>query len=392
VAYIEERKTGFLVIYRDADTGRKKSRLFAWGGDPNTAGGVITKEEARADAEGWKTVVAQYERRAKGAYEAVQRVLTNDPTYKPRPEFAEYEFATYLRGVIERDAELRDSTREVYEIGVRNHFEKDGAWFGESDIRAIDRGMIERFWADGHAIRNVRVLLSKAFADALDRELIDLNPMPKLSLPKSEREEVEPLTEVELERLADSAVNERDRLMILVMGVGGLRAGEVGGLRERDIVRKGDRCQLQIRQQAIRMHKVKTVTPLKTKSSRRNVPIPCDIADDLEAFLRVEPPAADGRVFHSANDGLMTHQTITNAVQRAAKRAKMRPVHAHQLRHTAVSHLIDEGANIKAIQAFVGHARIEETLGTYGHLMDFGRDALAASMEKRRERVRNGAK
>jgi integrase len=390
VAYIEERKNGYLVVWRDAATNRKQSELCKWQLDDRYE--VVTKEQARSQAEVLAESVRLNERRSKGSLGRAVAATEKREAYKPRPEAAEYEFATYLRRVIERDAELRDSTREVYEIGIRNHFENGGAWFGESDIRAIDRAMIERFWADGHAIRNVRVLLSKAFADALDRQLIDVNPVPKLSLPKSKSEEVEPLTEGELERLANAAVNERDRLMILVMGVGGLRAGEVGGLRERDIVRKGDRCHLQIRQQAIRMHKVKTVTPLKTKSSRRNVPIPCDIADDLDAFLRVEPPAADGRVFHSANDGLMTHQTITNAVQRAAKRAKMRPVHAHQLRHTAVSHLIDEGANIKAIQAFVGHARIEETLGTYGHLMDFGRDALAESMEKRRQRVRNGTK
>jgi integrase len=68
----------------------------------------------------------------------------------------------------------------------------------------------------------------------------------------------------------------------------------------------------------------------------------------------------------------------------------MPPVHAHQLRHAAVSLLIDDGANPKDIQAFVGHADIRETLQTYGHLFDHGGAALAASMERRREARRNG--
>ena len=40
----------------------------------------------------------------------------------------------------------------------------------------------------------------------------------------------------------------------------------------------------------------------------------------------------------------------------------------HQLRHTCVSVLIAEGANPKEIQDWVGHASIEETMDTYGHL------------------------
>lgn len=40
----------------------------------------------------------------------------------------------------------------------------------------------------------------------------------------------------------------------------------------------------------------------------------------------------------------------------------------HQLRHTCVSVLIASGANIKQVQAWVGHASITETLDTYGHL------------------------
>ncbi len=69
----------------------------------------------------------------------------------------------------------------------------------------------------------------------------------------------------------------------------------------------------------------------------------------------------------------------------------MRPVNSHLLRHTAVSLLIDDGANPKAIQAFVGHSNIRETMDTYGHLFDYGGQALADSMERRREQYRNQA-
>jgi integrase len=86
---------------------------------------------------------------------------------------------------------------------------------------------------------------------------------------------------------------------------------------------------------------------------------------------------------------MRAHNAINHGVQLAAKRAGF-PAFAHQLRHTAVSFLIEDGANPKAIQAFVGHSDIRETLETHGHLFDYGGEALAASMEKRREQFRNG--
>jgi integrase len=110
----------------------------------------------------------------------------------------------------------------------------------------------------------------------------------------------------------------------------------------------------------------------------------------LRAFAKESPPTADGRVFHGTGGAPLAHVAINHVVQRAATRAGLRPVHAHLLRHTAVSWLIEDGANPKAIQAFVGHSDIKMTLGVYGHLFDYGGQALADSMERRRQQSRNG--
>jgi integrase len=52
----------------------------------------------------------------------------------------------------------------------------------------------------------------------------------------------------------------------------------------------------------------------------------------------------------------------------------LRPITLHECRHTFASLLIDAGVNPKAIQAFMGHATIEETFSRYGHLMPGARD------------------
>jgi integrase len=214
--------------------------------------------------------------------------------------------------------------------------------------------------------------------------------------------EVEPLTPAQIEALADAALvarrggvsemsKHRDRLEILVMGFAGLRAGEVGGLRRQDMRRVGKRCQLRLRQQVTRITgQGASVTPLKTQAAMRTVDVACSVFKELESFVKRHPPAADGRVFHGPNGELRAHNDVNHAVVSAGKRIGL-DVNAHQLRHTAVSLLIDKGANPRAIQAFVGHSDVRMTLGTYGHLFDQGGQALADIMESLREQHRNGS-
>lgn len=292
--------------------------------------------------------------------------------------------AGYLQGVIDRDHSLRPTTRETYARTLRNHVA--GTALAGTDIRHVGVDQLRDFWASlpgdrPGILRSVRMLLSKACNAAYREGVIDASPMARAGLkaPSKRRQvEIVPLTVEEIERLAAAAVTPRDRAAILLMAYAGLRAGEVGGLREQDVDFDGAR--LHLRQQAVGSRAGKSLTPLKTRAARRTVSIPQSVL----AELRELPATEDGRLFSETGGGLWVHQGITNAVQRAARRAGMRPVHAHLLRHTAVSLLIDSGANARAIQALIGHSDIKLTLGTYGHLFDTGGAALAASMEARR--------
>jgi integrase len=375
MAWVKERRAGFLVCWRDADR-KERSRL------------VHTREEA-------DTLKAELEREAKA-----RRLLATVPGIPGWDDDAEagatsavddgMAFADYLRGVIDRDRSLRPSSRATYAHPIRNHI--DGTPLGRADVRAIQPENIVEFWAklDGGpgTLRNVRQLLSKGFNAAIREGIRDDNPMTRAAIrapAKVRQTEVIPLTVDEVERLADATIRERDRLIILVMAYGGLRAGEVGGLRVEDV--DVERCRFNLRQQAIYARGEGTVlAPLKTRSARRTVPIPCSVVEELAAFVGDRT----GLVFTRLDGEPMAHVAINHVIQRAAGRAGIRPIHSHLLRHTAVSLLIDDGANPRAIQAFVGHANITETLGTYGHLFDYGGQALADSLERRREAHRNG--
>jgi len=87
---------------------------------------------------------------------------------------------------------------------------------------------------------------------------------------------------------------------------------------------------------------------------------------------------------HKARAQLNPHQLIfctqnggplhpSNVVRRhyhpALARAGLRRIRFHDLRHTYTALLIAQGANIKLIQAQLGHASIQTTLDRYGHLL-----------------------
>jgi integrase len=318
-----------------------------------------------------------------------------NPSGPSRSMDPEFEFVTYLRRMVERDRSLRPSTKELYARNIRLHI--DGTDLAQADIRAITPSMVEDWWAKLEigvgALRNTYQLVAKAFNRAVVKGHIDVSPLkraPEVKRPSGKRqEEYIPLTVAELETLADSAKLARDRLEILVMGYGALRAGEVGGLRKQDIA--FDSCELKLRQQVARVTGVgQYIEELKTDAAKRTVTLPCSVTEELRTFLESNPPAEDGRVFHGANGAMRAHNAVNHGVQTAATRAGLPPVNAHRLRHTAVSLLIDKGANPRAIQRFVGHSDIKMTLGTYGHLFRHGGKELADIMESMRDEHRNG--
>ena len=61
--------------------------------------------------------------------------------------------------------------------------------------------------------------------------------------------------------------------------------------------------------------------------------------------------------------------------------AGLRPITLHECRHTFASLMIAAGVNPKAIQEFMGHARMQITFDTYGHLMPGSRDEVRRRMD-----------
>ena len=117
-----------------------------------------------------------------------------------------------------------------------------------------------------------------------------------------------------------------------------------------------------------------------TKSGAdREVPIPRFLIDDLGA--------PDEFVFPGPRSGRPLRPPVfrRSAFDAAAASIGRPGLHLHELRHTAASLAIASGADIKVVQAMLGHASAGMTLDQYGHLFGDRLDDVADRMAAARQ-------
>lgn len=205
----------------------------------------------------------------------------------------------------------------------------------------------------------LRAALRLAVEDGvLIRDPSELVVAPKR---RSPAREVLALTGEELRRLADAMPTPRDRLMTLVMGIGGLRFGEAAALTVGSLCPEGIRVQGSVDY----FDGARPVySPGKTAAARRTVLLPGWLRAELE---RLAAGRAESALLFEAAGGLPIRRTTWNSytLARACGRAGVPRISTHVLRKTAVTQLIAAGVPPARVAAQVGHASPATTLGVY---------------------------
>lgn len=162
----------------------------------------------------------------------------------------------------------------------------------------------------------------------------------------------------------------------------GLRRGELLGLKWGDLdLRKG---LLYVRRSrgAVKDgdHNITREAPVKTRHSRRVVDLSPVLIERLKALRQEHFQRTKVIALHATDEpdyvfcsraGKLYHPNhmVQRAFKRHLKAAGLPEIRFHDLRHTHASLLVHAGVHPKAIQARMGHANIQTTLNTYGHLM-----------------------
>jgi integrase len=210
------------------------------------------------------------------------------------------------------------------------------------------------------SVRNIYEVLARVMDAAVEDRVIAISPCRRIALPKDHDDEVgvPTLAEVELVR---GALGERWQAVPVVLAGSGLRVGELLGLRLSDV----DFLRRSIRVERQRLQS-NQIAPLKSKASRRTVPVGQVVIDALAAHLASYPPPDDA-LFTDERHQPLTYRRWKRLLGDAAKAAEV-DVTSHSFRHFAASALISGGASVKQVQAFLGHASAMVTLRTYAHL------------------------
>lgn len=180
----------------------------------------------------------------------------------------------------------------------------------------------------------------------------DSNPVAGFDSPRLVRGLPRNLSGAEVEALLnapDTATNQgvRDAAILEVFYSCGLRISELAGLPLRDV---------SLEESALRVR--------GKGSKERLVPLGMRAIERIGAWLRVREAGnlKDDTLFLSPSGKRMGRSTVWALVKRYARQANIHQnVTPHMLRHSFATHLLDNGADLRAVQEMLGHADISTT-------------------------------
>ncbi len=204
-------------------------------------------------------------------------------------------------------------------------------------------------------INNCLTVLRRMLVVARKRGII--SSVPEVEWLKTTRPEFDFLDFEEGERLVKAAAPEPEwRAMILTALRTGMRMGELLALRWQDVDLIAGRITL--RQNAVNG---KIGTPKSGKP--REIALSEEARLTLKGHRHLKGPL----VFCDEGGRMLTKGELRHPLLRACKRAGLREIGWHVLRHTFASHLVMRGAPIVAVQDLMGHSTIQMTM-RYAHL------------------------
>jgi integrase/recombinase XerD len=206
----------------------------------------------------------------------------------------------------------------------------------------------------GSIRRNVSAVRSY-FKFLMGDGVVVRDPSERLDTPKRWRTLTEVLTVAEIQKLLaaptlDDPLYFRDRAMLEVAYGAGLRVSEWIGIEVKDAM---------LDEQLVRV--------FGKGSKERLVPIGRSAISALAIYIREQRPkleqgAGKGKLFLNARGEPLTRMGAWKILRKYVERSGIsKKVYPHTLRHSFATHLLEGGADLRAVQEMLGHADISTT-------------------------------
>ncbi|WP_037178382.1 tyrosine-type recombinase/integrase [Rhodococcus sp. UNC363MFTsu5.1] len=301
---------------------------------------------------------------------------------------------------LKSNAHLKATTTATREVTWAVHVKPKWGSAAVRDVRTTEvRAWVAEMVAAGTGVATIENALGamrQALDIAVEDRQIAVNPCLGVKAPRRQHKDRGYLTHAQVAQLA-LEVDIRPEV-IRFLALTGLRWGEMAALRVSDFDMLRRRVTIS---RAVAEVKGKLVWSTPKTHERRSVPFPRILVDELSALMRGK--GRDALVFASAEGEALRVSTYRPRVfapavkrlQKAAEDARdeekaqtgeavtpeFPTVTPHDLRHTAASLAISAGANVKAVQKMLGHAKASMTLDVYADLFEDDLEAVAEALD-----------
>jgi integrase/recombinase XerC len=267
------------------------------------------------------------------------------------------------------------------ERSYRSDLEQLAEFLGDHDLAGVGHQDLRQFL--GHLItRKVKrsslarkLSAVRAFFKYLNREgIVPGNPARLIATPKQDKRLPSVLTVDDALRLMDAPAGDtaddlRDRAVLETLYSTGIRASELVGINFEDINRND--------------HLIR----IRGKGRKeRIVPVGCNALDAIDAYSALKKDKGIS-VFTGPSGNRLTARTVQRILGNYRKKLGLsQKASPHTLRHSFATHLLESGADLRAIQELLGHASLSTTQ-RYTHL---NLDSLMETYDKAHPRAKKG--
>lgn len=252
-------------------------------------------------------------------------------------------------------------TVKAYVGDVRSLLEHLTMMSGQS-VSDLDLGVMRSWLAKSRTMGAARTTMARRAASArafsayaTTRGLLESDPGPQLASPVSHRRLPDVLSQDQASDLVEGVQGDgplalRDRTILELLYAGGIRVGELVGL------------DLDGYDQARSLLRV-----LGKGNKERSVPIGVPAIRALDAYLRggrpeLVAPRTRKALILGVRGGRIDPREVRRIVHRAAQGVDGAPdIGPHGLRHSAATHLLEGGADLRSVQELLGHASLATT-------------------------------
>lgn len=263
---------------------------------------------------------------------------------------------------------IRESTRRQYEEHIRIHIVPVLGGYRVSDLH---RRHVEGFVEDRlrhvsstkgkqlspATVGKVLVTLRSALEEAVPRD-IPYNPAKGVELPKVERPKVEAMTPAEASAVIEAVRGTWLEHIVRVLLGSGMRLGEALALNQGDVESGFVRLRA-------------------SKTTLRAVRLSADAAEAIAEAIRTAPrvgkdePVFFGPRRRKGTDGYRDRlhgYSVTRGLPVALRRAGLKPLTPHKLRHGVASLMVQRGIPMRVIADQLGHRQPSLTARVYAHI------------------------